>query len=460
MRKKQHLSFFLVVLLSVLFLDARSETTETAGSPNRVTPVVLAVRKVMPTVTNISTERVVRVSDPFEQFFSNFFGPHAQYMKESIPLGSGIVVSPFGLVVTNDHVTRRASTIQVRLLDGSSYTAKAVAFDRANDICLLQLEGDFTEKPLQAVEFALPEDLLLGETVVTVGNPFGLEHSVARGVLSAKNRSLRESNVVFNDILQTDAAINPGNSGGPLINLDGNLIGMNLAIRRDAEGIGFAIPLKRIEDVLSQWMIPARFSLARIGVLPTTVLTDTGAALVAAQVQTDGPAAAAGLKNGDRIVSINKTPVTRAIDYGRLLWQTQPGDNVQLGLADGRKLSFKAEKMGSDALVRQRLGIRVQELSTPLKKALGLADELRGLAITEILPGSEFDRQQLRWGEMVRRGDILVQMNGTDIGTLTDLFDLLKGTRSGDSVSVILLAVDSIGDQLSIAPIRVHVTLH
>jgi S1-C subfamily serine protease len=429
-------------------------------SAERVTPVVRAVRKVMPTVVNISTERVVRVSDPFERYFNNFFAPHFRYFRKSIPLGSGIIVDDSGLVMTNYHVIQRASEVEVKLWDGHSYPGEVMAYDVTNDLCLLRLEGDLSKTKLHAVNFAVPDDLLLGETVVTVGNPFGLEHSVSIGVLSALNRSYREGDVTFNDVLQTDAAINPGNSGGPLINLDGDLIGINLAIQRDAEGIGFAIPLSRIERVLATWLLPSRFSLAQVGFVPETTVKDEATSVTVVEVLDDSPAAKAGLRKGDRILSCNGSAVARAIDLGKLLWRVQSGDTVLLKTDRADKVTITAASMTPEQLTQRRLGVRMQELSAPLRKALGLPDNLQGLAISDILPDSEFASRKLRWGDMIRRGDIIVQINGTNTGSMDDVFNVLKDTHSGIKIPVIVVAVDTLGERVSLSPIRIDIVLN
>ena len=190
-------STLLLLFCTVLPLSS-APVADRAPEPNagiRITPVVRAVQSVMPSVVNVGTERIVRVSDPFDAFFNEFFGGHpGNATRESvvkIPLGSGVIIDSQGLALTNYHVVARASQVMLRLWDGRTCTASAVATDVANDLALLQIEGDFTKNPLQSIRFALPDDLILGETVVTVGNPFGLEHSVASGILSARNRSLR-----------------------------------------------------------------------------------------------------------------------------------------------------------------------------------------------------------------------------------------------------------------------------
>lgn len=426
----------------------------------RRTPVVMAVEAAMPSVVNIATETLVRVSDPFAVDFDRFFAPNFRYFRESTPLGSGIIVDSGGLVLTNYHVVQRASNVQVRLVDGDSFPAEPVAYDVDNDLCLLQLTGKLAGKSLVAIRFALPDDLLLGETVVTVGNPFGLENSVSVGVLSALNRSLREGEARFDDILQTDAAINPGNSGGPLINLDGELIGMNLAIRRDAEGIGFAIPLRRIETVLASWLVPARFSEGYCGLAFATLMTAQGPTTQVTQVWEDSPAAKAGLKVGDVIVAVNSEPTLRAIDVGRRLWRLGPGDTLHLQTGDGRALRIPVVPMSAEVLVRQRLGVRVQPLSAALRRALGLPDDLEGLAITEVFGDSEFAKRKVRWGDMVRRGDIIVEAAGIETASLEALARGLARTRSGSRVPVVLVAVDTIRNRVTLSPMRIDVTLN
>jgi len=451
-------AFLLLVFWGISLGTAALAEDAILSSP-RLTPVVKAVQAVMPAVVNISTERVLRVADPYESYFNRFFAPNVRYFTESIPLGSGIVVDRSGLVLTNYHVIQRASKIMVRLYNHEMHTGTVVAYDMDNDLCLLQLE-DLDDDSLTAIEFALPDDLYLGETVVAVGNPFGLEHSVAQGVLSAKNRSLREGEVVFDDILQTDAAINPGNSGGPLINMDGHLIGMNLAIRRDSEGIGFAIPLRRIEAILAQWLVPSKFSDGYCGFACETSMEAGVPSAVVTDVWDASPAAEAGLKRGDVIRSVNGASVTRAVDVGRRIWQLQPGEALRLTCGDGRQLRLAVEGMGPAVLARRRLGIQVQPLNRALRRALNLPADLNGLAITEVFPESEFAKRRVRWSDMGRRGDIVLQVNGISTPTVEALSQALSGTRGGARASVVLLFVDAVGAEISLSPMRVEITLN
>jgi serine protease Do len=400
--------------------------------------VVAASRQTLPSVVNISTERLVPVVDPFHAYFAEFFGRQPPIRKEAVPLGSGVIIDRCGLILTNYHVVYRGTRLSVRLADGSLYPADRLAVDPANDLALLLIRAPAAGPEFQPVAFGIPDDLLLGETLIAVGNPFGLENTVSVGVLSARNRTLAEGDHVFNDILQTDAAINPGNSGGPLVNGDGQLVGINLAIRRDAEGIGFAIPLRRIEAVLASWLRPERVATAWCGLLPETTLTDlrhTRAAI--ARVTPGGPAAAAGLTAGDVVLRANGTPVTRAIELSRLLWRLRRGDRLQLDLADGRRVSFTLPEMPDDVLIRERLGMELQELTPTLLRAMNLPANLasRGLVLSSLAadcPAAALGAQ---------RGDLLLAANDGPITSLGDFAQALRRASRDGGLHLTLLKI-------------------
>ena len=450
-------AWLMLVCLGLALARARGAVAESV----RRTRVVEAVEAVMPSVANIGTETAIRVADLFAADFDRFFALHGRRPYKYTSLGSGIIVDSAGLALTNYHVVQRASNVMVRLVNGEVYEAAPIAYDVENDLCLLQLGGDLAGKSLVAIEFALPDDLMLGETVVTVGNPFGLENSVSTGVLSARNRGWREGDTVFNDVLQTDAAINPGNSGGPLINLAGQLIGMNLATHRDAEGIGFAIPLRRLEAVLASWLVPARFSNGYCGFSVATAMRAGRPLAVVDSLWEGSPAARAGLNVGDVIVALNGERVTRAVDVGRRIWQLTPGERVRLEDARGRTLWVEVEEMAPEVLVRQRLGIRGEPLTPGLARALALPDAgVAGLVISEVYPESDFAKRPLRWGAMVRRGDIITQAAGVPVTSSADLAGALRRTRSGSRIPVQLGAVDTLPTQTRLSYIQIDVTLN
>ncbi len=432
--------FFLAFAVSVVAAASRDPISESLSSDSpRATPVVRAVRDTVPCVVNISTERVVRVSDPFESFFNDFFGGPLRYYRETVPLGSGIIVDERGLLLTNRHVVQRASKITIHLWNGESCEAHYVAGDRANDLALLRIEPETYSGQLHAGRFAVPGDLLLGEPVIAVGNPFGLEHSVTSGVLSARNRSLQEGDVVFDDILQTDAPINPGNSGGPLVNAEGDIIGLNVAIRSDAEGIGFAIPVGRIEQVLARWLVPSRFSQAAAGLIPgTRTVKSGGSEAVVEEVLPGTPAAEANLEPGGVIRSINGREVSRALEVGRILWPLEEGDEVSIQMDDGNPpVHLRVSRISPEMYVERRLGLQLQTLTAPLRKALGLPEDVRGLIVSDIKKESR--RPELN----VRRGDIVAAIDKTSVSSLNDVYEAIKEHRSGETLPVTLLTMET-----------------
>lgn len=429
-------------------------------SAARLTPDVQAVNKALPWVVNIATEKMVHVNDPFAPFFSQFFQNMHRDREEVVqttPLGSGIIIDSHGLVVTNYHVVQRAQTIEVRLWNGESYRGRLVGYDQPNDLALLQLEE--CRKPLQASSFAQANDLLLGETVISIGNPYGLEHSVSKGVLSAFNRSFSESGIEFSDILQTDAAINPGNSGGPLINLDGDLIGINLAIRADAQGIGFAIPMARIERFLSHWLRPEHFSQAYLGIESRDdFLPGSGGGLQLPEPGAGSPLALAGLSQGDEIIEVNGKPLRRYIDFARETWRMQVGEEVLLRLADGRSFAVKAAPMPDELLLRIRLGLELQPLTAPLRQAMGISDDVSGLIISDVIPQDLFSMQKNLWRNILKRGDLILKVDGKEMPDVKSLVALLASSRSGQAIEVIAISINPL--RRTYQPLVISVTLN
>ncbi len=423
------ISSILVIFTQILVAN----DADIHAKSNRVTPVVEAVSKVLESVVNISTERIVTkryqrfgYSDPFTKLFERFFGLQDRYYKTN-SLGSGVIVDSGGLILTNNHVIQRASRIIITLADGSDYDAVPVATDQDNDLALIRLEGLSKDANLHAITFAKPNDLYLGETVIAVGNPFGLGHSVATGVLSAiKRKVIYDGEELFDDIMQTDAAINPGNSGGPIINVDGELIGINLAIHGDAEGIGFAIPLKRIEDILSSWLIPSRFGMNSCGLIPGTVTTeDRKSKALVRKILANSPLGQTSIKENDVIQSINGITVNQAIDVGRILWSLKDGENVTIILENGNVAEFSVsaipELSGKD-LAMKTLNVDLQPLTKRLGEALGLPYS-RGLIVSDLDQNSSLVKQG------VQRGDVIIQIGEIPIAGFPDLVRALNQNR-------------------------------
>lgn len=442
----EHSSVIYAIALSVLLWCSLCSGAGKQPSPDdiRLTPAVRAVASVYGSVVSIGTQETKQVNDGYERFYHEFYGqvllPRQKTVRNYVPLGSGVIVNARGLIVTNNHVVRRARNLEIRLWNGKSFPARTVGFDEPNDLALLQLLPEkLGETRLQGARFGQPNDLLLGETVLTIGNPFGLDHSVSQGVLSAMHRSYESDDVPFDDILQTDAAINPGNSGGPLVNLKGEVIGINQAIRRGASGIGFAIPVKRIEEFLSRWLLPSRFSNGHLG-LETPRRGKSG--VVLGEMESESPAAQAGLKSGDEVVEVNGQPIRRLLDFGEALWQAPEGSAVSLRLSDGRQVSLKVTPMADDVLIESRLGLRVQTLTPDLCEAIDLPRDLRGVVINQLNSEPDFRVELGDWRQVFKRGDIIVKVDDTPIRSAQELAEQLRKRRTGDSVSLFAIVYD------------------
>lgn len=420
-----------VAAIILLIFASLSYAVPSVEKSRRLTAEVSAVNKVLPWVVNIGTRKDVRVKDPYIQRLNEYYGLlryKTRLVSEYYPLGSGIIVHGSGFVLTNWHVVRTSDNLLLNLFNGGSYPAYIVGHDTVSDLCLLKVVGNFEKTPLPSAVFAEADDLLLGETVLAIGNPLGLGHSVSQGILSAINRSL-DTKQEYSDMLQTDAAINPGNSGGPLVNLDGNVIGLNQAIRSDAQGIGFSIPVKRMEMFLSSWLLPKTFSNAELGFACVSSLEMDGVML---SVDENGPGFLAGLKNGDVMVAFNGRKISRILDFSMLAWSVKAGDKIEIGLKDGRKVSYVLQEMSPELLIGTRLGIRVQKLTPALSEAMELPEGMKGLAITEILPDKEYMVSDFSLGKSLSRGDIIIGVNEKPVKDIASLYDAIKSGKSGE----------------------------
>lgn len=425
----------------------------------RRTPIVEAVEKVIPGVVNIGTERMVKVmyDDPFfrmrghlfDQFFRDFMGtPAPPGYRVGHSLGSGIIVHEDGYLLTNYHVIERASLIMVTLNDGSGYQARVIAADEINDLALIKIDPD---QKLSPVSFAEDDDLLLGEPVIVVGNPFGLSHSVTVGVLSAMDRpATYRGKVLFRDILQTDAAVNPGSSGGPLVNIEGNVIGVNVAFDQEAQNIGFALPVKRVRALLAKWLAPSALNKLWMGMQ----LKLQEGHLVVDAVDQDGPAYTGGLRPGDRLVSVEGTPVTSFYGLNMALVSKALGDVVEFDvIRGGAKTTFRfmleaIPKPSGTELAAKKLGI------TFLPKPGSESPFRRGLQIEAIEADSPADKAGVRAGYWITRiGDIHIHETD-DVGVA------LAQYQQGDVVPIMVVNVvdrDSlVVAQSSILQVRVR----
>jgi len=413
--------------ISATLLTLTLASLAAAQSPqaSRRTPVVAVVEKVAPAVVNISAESTVREADPFFGVFG--YGTERQAQS----LGSGFIVDRNGIVITNAHVVEGASRITVTLLDGREIEADLLGSDRDADIAVLKVKAT----GLPAVPLGHSADLMIGETVVAIGNPFGLSNTVTTGVLSAVGRTVpsERGERLFTDFLQTDASINPGNSGGPLVNIQGDVIGINSAIISGATGIGFAIPADRarrvIDDLLRFGELQPMWTGARLVSVDPELARRSGVPVrrgaLVLKVYPDSPAAAAGLREKDVIVAIAGHPVAAREDVNTALYTVAPGTAVDAEVRRGSqtvKLRLRGERPP------QGLGLQV------LEGTVGLSVEpvRGGLAIRRVSSGSVAGERGLR------PGDVILGANGQEVGSVEALGrEVLRGLDRGS----LLLAV-------------------
>ncbi|PMP67468.1 MAG: serine protease [Thermodesulfobacterium geofontis] len=399
--------------------------------------------KAAPAVVYIETEKVVSMPRdifPFEFFgdeiFKRFFSP-PRYRQRGA--GSGFIISQDGYVVTNNHVIQGAQKITVKLLDGRNFEAKIIGTDPFSDIALLKIDA----KNLPTLTLGDSDSIKVGEWVIAIGNPFGLSHTVTVGVVSAKGRSgIGISDV--EDFIQTDAAINPGNSGGPLLNLKGEVIGMNTAIFTRSGGymgIGFAIPSNIVKTVAEQLKTKGKVERGYLGVyiqdLTPTLAKELGLKTTEGALITDvrpgSPAEKYGLKEKDVVISYNGKPVKNASELKNYVILTKPGTEVEIGIIrNGKEMKIKVKiEAQKEGLIISRaemsnleeflenLGLIVEDITPEIAKKLGLSS-LKGVIITEVIPETPADYAGLT------PGLIIDEVNRKKINNLNEFFQALK----------------------------------
>lgn len=397
---------------------------------NRETPVVKAVRAVSPAVVNISSQlQVPQAQNPFsgmapphlEWFFRDFFDPGWERRYRTTSLGSGVVIDgERGFILTNAHVVARAGAITVTLMDERQFEAQLVGSDPDSDLAVLRISAD---RPLPAVAMGRCDDLMIGETVIAIGNPFGFSHTVTTGVISAVNRSFRAEDREYHDFIQIDASINPGNSGGPLLNINGELIGINTAIYAKAQGIGFAIPIDRAERIVNDLINFGEVIQAWIGLRVQDLddrlaayldLPDSEGALVQA-VEKGSPAEKAGIASGDVIRAVDGGRIADSDGYRRAAAAAAPHRPLSVDLwRDGRVVekTVRTSVYPPDKAARlaaELLGITVADITPELRQRYRLAVS-SGAVITSVAPDTFLAQTGVEPGDVIRQvGDAPVK---------------------------------------------------
>jgi len=395
--------------------EARS--SDAVGAPPSLAPLV---EKVRPSVVGVTTilKGKGQVPPEIEEYWRRFFGKNAPQPRgrERVGIGSGVIVDASGVVLTNNHVVAGAEKVTVRTSDDRDHQAEVVGTDPDTDIAVLRITtqgGRF-----QAANLGDSDSIRVGDYVMAIGNPFGLELTVTSGIISAKARVIGAT--PFDDFLQTDAAINPGNSGGPLFDLSGKVVGINTAIVASGQGIGFAVPIDLVRSLLPQLEKSGRVVRGFLGVGVQDLTPELAQALgiqptkgaLVAQVEPNGPGAKAGLEPGDAVVSLNGEQVKGASELSRKVAQSKPGDTVTLGiLRSGKQQDVKVtlgERPSSNESKPPAheqgegeegpVGLTIQPVPKQLQQQLGVDG---GAMVSGVEPGSRADEAGLQPGDVI-----------------------------------------------------------
>jgi serine protease Do len=412
--------------------------------------------KLSPAVVNISTTSQGETppqlggqgpfgqGDPHEFWepFERFFGPLPRRPFKQRSLGSGFIINRDGFILTNNHVVENADEIVVKLENEKEYKAKIVGRDPKTDLALIKIDD---APDLATVTLGNSDDLKVGEWVMAIGNPFGLDHTVTAGIVSAKGRYIGQGS--YDNFIQTDAAINPGNSGGPLINLKGEVVGINSAIFSRAGGnigIGFAIPVNLAKELLPELETKGKVTRGWLGVLIQKVtpeiadslgLKEAKGALVA-DVMKDGPAEEAGIKVGDVIVEFDGHNVKDSTELPLLVARTPVGKVAKVKVLrekDTETLSVKIGELKEEGEVvasgkEEGFGLTVQPLTPDIAENLGMSSDAKGVVVSGVEPGSAADDAGMR------RGDVILEVNREAVKDVSSYRKALKGTAKGKSV--------------------------
>ena len=417
-------------------------------------------------VVNIGTVKVVKrpnlrgffrglpKNHPFEDFFDQFekfFGEQFNRPQKQRSLGSGFIISRDGYIVTNNHVIDGADEIKVKFQDehgDKTYDAKIVGTDPETDLALLKIEAD-TDLP--TLKFGDSDKIKVGQWVVAIGNPFGLDHTVTAGIVSAKGRIIGAG--PYDNFIQTDASINPGNSGGPLLNLKGEVIGINTAIIASGQGIGFAIPSNLAKNVIEQLKKHKKVKRGWLGVSIQNLDENSAKALgleapkgaLVASVTPGDPADKAGVKAGDVIIAVEGKVVENASDLTRKIGELLPGTKIKitiwrkgtvkdvyvtLGERDIHKLAQKGRP--ESEVEESVLGLSLRSVRPEEARALGL-DKVRGLLVTGVHDGSKAALND------VRPGDVILEANGQEVNTVSEFKRIFETDAKKKKVLMLLI---------------------
>jgi serine protease Do len=455
----------------ILPTSAQSSIAQTSV-PNYQAPMVPGnfsrlAKQAQPGVVNIRTVKTIKGGGPvFRHFFGNpfdrndrfggndrydeFFGPFSKknqaddFKQQS--LGSGFIMSPDGYIVTNNHVIENADEIKVKLADGKEFDARLVGRDPKTDLALIKIKASSDLVPLKMGD---SDKLEIGSWVVAIGSPFGLEQTVTAGIVSAKGRVIGAG--PYDDFIQTDASINPGNSGGPLLNMNGEVIGINTAIIAQGQGIGFAIPINLAQGIVTQLQNNGTVTRGWLGVgiqdlTPALSeyygIKDQKGVLVT-QVYKEDPADKAGMRPNDIIVAVDGKPVDSSHELSTIIAGLPVGNQTQITiLRDGKEKTLDvqlAKRQDSEPIAKQdnrneksELGLQVKELNPESARQLGFAEDEKGVLVVDVQPGGKAEQAG------IRQGDLVKEVNRKPVRTVDGLTREVEKAKDGKAMQLLV----------------------
>jgi serine protease Do len=443
------------IIVLTVFLAAQAAIPALAwNTPENFSEIA---EQLSPSVVNIRTEKVIKgggrvfrhfgqgpmgEEDPFD-LFERYFGGDPQQEHKQRSLGSGFIIDKKGYIVTNNHVIEEADEIQVKLKNGKEYDAKIVGRDPNTDLALIKVT---TQEELPAVQLGDSDALKIGQWVVAIGNPFGLENTVTAGIVSAKGRVIGSG--PYDDFIQTDASINPGNSGGPLINMEGKVVGINTAIIASGQGIGFAVPINMAGKIIEQLKDSGEVTRGWLGVAIQDMNPEIAEyygieekkGVLVTEVFTGDPADEAGIQARDIIVGINDKPVESTRDLTRTIADIKVGQKADIKvLREGKTRTFSvtiakrdethlSDRTHTGGGSNEGLGIDVSDLTPDMNRRFNLPPQTDGVIVTNVVQGSKADQAG------ILAGDIIKEINHLPIGSMKDYKSTLRAVKAGDPI--------------------------
>ncbi|OQY06628.1 MAG: peptidase [Desulfobacteraceae bacterium 4572_123] len=464
MKKLKKLTTCIMILFFAGLLQGFTPNTAISKTTDQNTMIPMnftdLAQKAKPGVVNIRTVKIVKgggrvfrhffgkpfgENDPFKDFFEPFMGQGPQKEFKQRSLGSGFIIDRKGYIVTNNHVVENADEIKVKLANEKEFDAKIVGRDLKTDLALIKIAASPDLVPLKMGD---SDALKVGTWVVAIGSPFGLEQTVTAGIVSAKGRIIGSG--PYDDFIQTDASINPGNSGGPLINMKGEVVGINTAIIASGQGIGFAIPINLADGIIAQLKTSGEVTRGWLGVAIQDLTPELAEyykvknqkGVLVTHVFEGDPAAKGGIKANDIIIKIDGKPVPTARDLSSTIAGISVGKKIAILLMrDGKKKTVYikiAKRQDDESLVKKEtetsdeLGLKVSELTPETARQLGYDEKEKGVIITGVKAGSKAEQAG------INQGDLIKEINRKPVSRLNDYQKKMQKIKKGETIHLLI----------------------